>query len=422
MSNKGKHLTLEERCIILNGIINNSDKASIAKTLGKSKATISLEIKKNRVKTYSCGLRLECANYKTCKYGRKCHKNCPNFVKFKCKRRDRSPGACNGCEMFQKCRFSKFKYDPNIAQTNYAHDLVKTRQGINHTENEVKEIAEIIVPLIVDNKQSPYMVLTNHPEIKISEKTLYTYIENDVFKKYGLTVMNLRRQVSRKISKKQKVIYKKRVDRKHLLGRTSKEYEIFILTNPDAIIIQMDTVYNDVSNGPFIQTFKIIDAGFMICILHDKNTSENMVKGVDILEKILSPLKGKILVLKTDRGSEFTNAEAIEYDKEGNKRFNLFYCDPMCSYQKGSLENNHEEIRYFLPKKSDFQKKGLTSQEKLNVISSNINSFPKERLKGKTPFQTLKFYYPELIPTIKEFGINEIDADKVILDSSALKD
>jgi len=66
--------------------------------------------------------------------------------------------------------------------------------------------------------------------------------------------------------------------------------------------------------------------------------------------------------------------------------------------------------------------KGLTSQSKLNVISSNINSFPKERLKGKTAFQTLRFYYPQLIKSMEEFGIIEINPDKVILDSSALID
>jgi len=185
--------------------------------------------------------------------------------------------------------------------------------------------------------------------------------------------------VSRRITKSRRNLYKKRIDRKYLIGRKNDDYMEFINLNPDAIVIQMDTVYNDVSNGPFIQTFKIIDVGFMICILHDKNNTESMVKGVDILEKLLQPIKGKTIVIKTDRGSEFIDVNHIEINKDGIKRFNVFYCDPMCSYQKGSLENNHEEIRYFLPKKCNFLLKGLTSQSKLNVISSNINSFPKRK-------------------------------------------
>lgn len=32
--------------------------------------------------------------------------------------------------------------------------------------------------------------------------------------------------------------------------------------------------------------------------------------------------------------------------KSGNLRARLFYCDPQASHQKGSLENNHIELRY----------------------------------------------------------------------------
>ena len=46
-TNKNKHLTLEERRIVLTGIKNNSTKTAIAKTLGKNKSTIDKEIKKS---------------------------------------------------------------------------------------------------------------------------------------------------------------------------------------------------------------------------------------------------------------------------------------------------------------------------------------------------------------------------------------
>ena len=52
-------------------------------------------------------------------------------------------------------------------------------------------------------------------------KTLYNYIENDVFHEIaGITVMDLRRQVSRKLTKQKSSMYKKRIDRKYLKGRT----------------------------------------------------------------------------------------------------------------------------------------------------------------------------------------------------------
>lgn len=41
-------------------------------------------------------------------------------------------------------------------------------------------------------------------------------------------------------------------------GRTSKEYDEYIAANPNARIMQMDTVNNDAAGGPFIQTFKFL--------------------------------------------------------------------------------------------------------------------------------------------------------------------
>lgn len=44
------------------------------------------------------------------------------------------------------------------------------------TAAEAKEKAQIIKPLL-DQGQSPYDILQAHPELDMSEKTLYTYIE-----------------------------------------------------------------------------------------------------------------------------------------------------------------------------------------------------------------------------------------------------
>jgi IS30 family transposase len=37
----------------------------------------------------------------------------------------------------------------------------------------------------------------------------------------------------------------------------------------------------------------------------------------------------------TDRGAEFGNPDALEFDKDGNPRTKIYYCDPMRSNQKG---------------------------------------------------------------------------------------
>lgn len=422
-TNSFSHLTLEERRIILTGITNGSSKTAIAQTIGKDKSTVGKEIKLHRVLTHKCKMPLECTNYRKCVHGRQCTLDCPEYSPFKCSRRDRTPGACNGCTNWPKCRFNKYQYCPEDAHMDYRTTLVDSRQGVNLTIQEAKVIAETIAPLLKQG-QSPYQILTAHPELRISEKTLYNYIENDVFHEIaGITVMDLRRQVSRKISKKKSKGYKKRAERKYLQGRTYKDYKEYISENPDVFITQMDTVYNDEKNGPFIQTFKFVNAGVLFAFIHDDKTSESMKQGVDLLESILGTevFRKYVHVLLTDRGSEFTYADAMETGSNGTSRTRVFYCDPMQSGQKGTLENKHIELRYILPKGTDLKALGLTSQKDLNLVLSHVDSAPVEKLGGRSPLELAEFLYHDLYEKLEAYGIHKIEKDKVILKPYLLK-
>lgn len=421
-NNKNKHLTSQERVIIETGIRNGSTKLAIAETLGKDKSTIGKEIFLHRILKHKFSLPLECVNYRKCSFGRHCTNQCPDFVKFICKRRDRSPGACNGCEKFTHCRFNKFIYSASDADHDYKVTLVDSRQGINLTYNEAKTLADIVVPLIKKG-QSPYQIVTNHPELNICEKTLYNYIESGVFKSFGLHNVDLRIKTKRKISKEKSVTYKKRQDKKFLNGRKFNDYIAYIEENPYASIVQMDTVYNDGTNGPFIQTFKFIDYGFIFAVYHKEKTSKSMNNGVEILENILGVqlFNRCVEVLLTDRGTEFSNPEAIETREDGSQRTRVYYCDPMQSGQKGSLENKHREIRYILPKQTDLYELGLTDQNQLNIVLSHINSAPVESLKGKSPIEMMRFLNSELSERFNEFGIVEIEKDKIVLKPYLLK-
>ena len=426
-SNSNKHLTLEERIIIETGIKNGSTMSAIAITLGKDKSTICKERSQHLVQVGKCNLPLECANYKKCKpsqSGKVCKASCPDYVPFKCKRRDRTPGACNGCDNFRSCHYNKYKYSATQAQAEYEASLVNTRIGVNASVNQIKELGELIEPLIKKG-HSVYTILKNHPDIKLSEKTIYNYIENRIFKDAGVNLgsMDLRCQVHRKITKRASAAYKPRNDRLYLNGRLYKDFLAYLALNPDARIVEMDTVYNDVSNGPFMQTFKFLHYGFMILILHPTKTAEEMYQGILMLEQILGEemFSKEVEVLITDRGSEFMLAEKTEKRSDGTMRTRVFYCDPMQAGQKGSLENNHLEIRYICPKETDLYNLGLKDQNDANLISSHINSFPKEKLDGKTPFQLLEFLNPTMARKLKNFGIVKIPSDKVILKPYLLK-
>ena len=422
-TNAFSHLTLEERRIILTGITNGSTKTAIAQTIGKDKSTVGKEIKLHRTLTHKCKMPLECSNYRGCVFGRQCTLECPEYKPFHCSRRDRSPGACNGCSDWSHCRFDKYQYRPEDAQMHYRTTLVDSRAGVNLTVQEAKELAATIGPLLKQG-QSPYQIVTNHPELGISEKTLYNYIEGDVFHEIaGITVMDLRRQVSRKISKKKARGYKKREDRKYLQGRTYKDFKQYTEDNPDVFVTQMDTVYNDETNGPFIQTFKFVCAGILFAIYQESKTALSMKQGVDLLETILGKelFRKYVHVLLTDRGPEFSAADAMETDTDGSRRTRVFYCDPMQSGQKGTLENKHVELRYILPKGTDLKNLGLVDQSSLNLVVSHVDSAPVEKLGGKSPLDVADFMYHDLYEKLYAFGLQNIEKDKVILKPYLLK-
>lgn len=305
----------------------------------------------------------------------------------------------------------------------YRTTLIDSREGVNLTIQEAKQMASVIAPLLKQG-QSPYQIITNHPELCISEKTLYNYIENNVFREIaGITVLDLRRQVSRKLTKKKAKTYKKRADKKYLEGRTYKDYETYLSENSEVFVTQMDTVYNDETNGPFLQTFKFVRAGIILALYHNEKTAVSMKEGVDILESILGTelFRKYVHVLLTDRGTQFSAAEAMETSSDGTRRTRVFYCDPMQSGQKGTLENKHIELRYILPKGTNLKNLGLTCQSELNLVLSHVNSSPCEVLGNKSPLELTEFMYQDLYEKLIAFGIHPIEKDQIILKPYLLK-
>ena len=100
-----KHLTFKDRQIIERGLEHGDTKKSIAERLGKDKSSVSKEISRH-MKTIPAKKMHNCTEYKWCR-GKKKHDGCDDchfFQKFFCIRRDRSPGACNGCVNLSYCK------------------------------------------------------------------------------------------------------------------------------------------------------------------------------------------------------------------------------------------------------------------------------------------------------------------------------
>ena len=180
----------------------------------------------------------------------------------------------------------------------------------------------------------------------------------------------------------------------------------------------MDTVYNDKS-GPYIHTFIFEKTMFMFGILKQDKTSLSMSQSLDYLEEILGHdlYRKYFSLILTDRGVEFQIHNLFEFNSKTSEfRTNIFYCDPMQSYQKPHVENNHNYVRDIIP--NELNIKNIT-QDDLNLIFSHIISTPRESLNGKTPYEMMEFLYgKEIIDLLK---IKQIKRDKVILKPYLIK-
>ena len=218
-----------------------------------------------------------------------------------------------------------------------------------------------------------------------------------------------------KLIKKKK---KKRAEPADYTGRKYEDYLEFVKNHSDMPTTEMDTVYNN-QDGPFIQTFIFENTGFMISLLKQHKTAEEMSNSLNYFQDILSDdMYHKLFgLLLTDRGSEFTKPQLFEINCEtGEIRSNIFYCDAQMSSQKPHVENNHIFVRDILAKKKSL--KDLT-QDKLDLMFSHINSVPRKSLGGKTPYEAFEFFYGE--DTLDKLNIQKIEKDKVTLQPYLLK-
>lgn len=86
-------------------------------------------------------------------------------------------------------------------------------------------------------------------------------------------------------------------------------------------------------------------------------------------------------VILTERGSEFTDPPAIEFNKDGERRTKVLSCDPQRSDRKGGIEVAHEFIRRVLSKGTFFD---LLTQEDVVLTMSHIDSCKGKKLSNRS--------------------------------------
>ena len=245
----------------------------------------------------------------------------------------------------------------------------------------------------------------------VSERTIYRLIDSSLFSARNIDLV---RKVKYSRRKKKKEF---KVDKACRINRTYPDYLEFRASHPDLALTEMDSV-EGTKGGKVLLTLHFVKTEFMLAFLRDANDSQSVIAVIDELclklgkERFFSLMP----LILTDNGSEFSNPRAIEFDRQQNRRTHLFYCDPSAPGQKGSAEKNHEFIRYVLPKGTSFN--DLT-QADISLLMNHINSYTRESLGNKCPYDMFQFLYGETILSL--LGCHKIEPNEVTLTPALLK-
>lgn len=389
----GKHLNLSQRIIIESKLNENVSLRKIGEMIGKPHTTISREILSRRV--LSKGNRFN--NFNT-----------------SCETVDNAPFVCNGCPKKRNCKKNKYFYYAKDANDNYHKILVESRQGIDFENTEFRNMDKIIKEE-VDKGHSFYMIVLDHPEFNVTERTLYYYQ-----KKGYLSTKNIDLPRIVRYKKRNRTVSKNKSERKEQLCRINRTYQDFLKYKEDNNItsyVEMDTVEGTKGHSALL-TLNYIPFNFMMAYKVNEQTISEVTDKINKIKNIigLETFHKIFSTILTDNGKEFKRPDLIEDNGPDIVRSKVFYCDSRRSDQKASIEVTHEYIRRFIEKGTDIDN---YSDEDILLMMNHINNTRREKLNGKSPYEMMVNKFG--IEVIKKLGFYFIAPNDIILKPNLFK-
>lgn len=286
------------------------------------------------------------------------------------------------------------RYSPDIAQQRYEANL-KAKGGELKIGNDY-ELADFIEWKIGKENYSPAAVIGEIKRLdltfktKISEKTVYNYIDKGIF--YGISRENLPNKG------KQKRKYDKIVRKNAAHAPKGESIEERPQEVGDRITFghwEGDCVCGKKKTKETLLVFSERLTRREIIIKMPDQTAASVVAALDKLERRYGKRFSKIFKSITfDNGSEFADCAGMERSVYGKnrKRTKVYYCHPYSAYERGTNENINKMIRRFLPKGTDFRK---VSVAYIKRVEAWINNYPREILGFETSGALFERYIAE---------------------------
>lgn len=404
MDNKNRsysRIDKADREAIQNGLGKQKSCREIARSIGRSPASITEEVKRHR----------------TWKEGERRGEAVPEDPEgVSCSHLRRWPWTCNGCMAYsKKCgRKQRMEYKASLAQDACEKTRSESRRGINVREENFERIAFEIRSDVLDGK-SPGQICLAKPHLGLAPSTLYRWAERGYF---SMSPMDFRRKVGYRPRKRQ-------VGAKPTLHGEERSYAAFCALTEEKRVraCEMDTVIGKARDTQCLLTLYLRPCKVQLVMLLPEKTSSAVASALDSLERSLGKRLFEQLfgIILTDNGTEFADTTTIEASVlRGNARCRVYYCDVRASQQKGACERNHVELRKMLPKRRGISFDGLTERD-CAFVMSHMNSQPRPSLMGMSPLGILKAANEEAYDALSAtLGIQEVPFERLALTLEAV--
>ena len=243
---KYKHFKFEDRYVIQEFLRLNYSFTAIPNRLKKDRRAVSKEILKHRFLKVGANKR-----------------------KPDCTKPDKPPYVCNGCLNKTSCKQNQYIYEASIAQNEYEKTLRQERSRLQVSKETIAAINDIIVPLMTEKHHSVNHVFAAHPELlPMSKSTFYKYIDLGIL---NVKNIDLQRKVRYRVKKEYDYTRAKTKDNGIKLGRFYRDFQDFLEHNPNASIVEMDTVIGTQGGKCFLT---LLFRSFNLMVIKVKNLQD----------------------------------------------------------------------------------------------------------------------------------------------------
>lgn len=390
-----------ERASIERALDKNESARSLARGLGRSQASITDEVKRNRTATRGPGKGERVAD----------------VPEDACARLLAWPWTCNGCRLrrYHCSKRWRCEYSAVRAQTLAGGLLSEARKGVNAKEYDFERAMATIRSDVARGLSPAQIAEGRASEFRVHPSTIYRWVAAGYA---GMSNAELRRKVGYKPRKEPA----KTKPTSHGPERSYKAFSA-LPEEERAQAAEMDTVIGLSKDSRCVLTLYLRPCKVQICLLLCEKTSSAVAAALDMLERAIGkPLFQRLLgLVLTDNGCEFSDTEALERSAfHGTARTKVYYCDTRQSQQKGGCERNHVELRKLLPKGRGISFDDLEARD-VAVTMSQLNSEPRPSLMGLSPIAMLKAADPEAAAALADaLGIEEVPYEELNLTIDAI--